>query len=82
MWCTIKADQLKLTPSARGPLELRSDSSLASDLARFRTIGMGNLDVAKLYNNVIREPLFKISLAQAWNFLYTRYYQSKSPHIQ
>ena len=43
---------------------MRSDSTLADDLARFKANGE-NIAQAKYFNNVIREPLFKISLAQA-----------------
>ncbi len=47
----------------KGPVKLRSDSTLAEDLAQFRANG-SNIKRAKFYNNVIREPLFQIGLAQ------------------
>ncbi len=45
-------------------MQLRSDSTLANDLAAYKTDG-SNIKRAKFYHNVIREPLFEISLAQA-----------------
>jgi hypothetical protein len=66
MWCHITLEQLKEAPSLRGPLQPRSDSTLKADLANFQSNG-SNIKRAKFYNNVIREPLFKIGLAQARN---------------
>lgn len=66
LWCHIISEDLKLTPSLRGPVQPRSDATLKADLTRF-TAGGSNIKRAKFYNNVIREPLFNISLAQACN---------------
>jgi hypothetical protein len=48
----------------RGALRLRSSTTLASDLAAFKADG-SNLKRAKLFNNVIREPLFAICVDKA-----------------
>lgn len=52
---------MALVPSSRGPVTLRTSATLESDLARFNADG-GNIKKAKLFNNVIRESLFPISL--------------------
>lgn len=64
LWCHITSEQLRLGPSLRGPLKLRSDSTLKDDLAKFKADG-SNIKRAKFFNNVIRDPLFTIGLAQA-----------------
>jgi hypothetical protein len=64
LWCHITAEELKLAPSVRGPLQLRSDSTLAHDLAAYQADG-SNIKRAKFFHNVIREPLFAISVDQA-----------------
>lgn len=64
LWCHIMADELKLAPSTRGALLLRSDGTLAHDLAAFKANG-SNIKRAKFFNNVIREPLFTISVDKA-----------------
>ena len=55
---------MALAPSSRGPVTLRTSATLESDLARFNADG-GNIKKAKLFNNVIRESLFPISLDKA-----------------
>ena len=66
LWCHIISEDLKLAPSVRGPLQQRSDTTLAQDLAAFKADG-ANIKRAKHFNNVIREPLFTISIDQAHN---------------
>jgi hypothetical protein len=55
---------MALAPSIRGPVTLRTAATLKSDLGRFNADG-GNIKKAKLFNNVIRESLFPISLDKA-----------------
>ena len=64
LWCHITSEKLKIKPALRGTVQPRSDSTLKADLAKFTANG-SNIKMAKFYNNVIREPLFKINLTQA-----------------
>ena len=64
LWCNISTTDMALAPSSRGPVTLRTSATLESDLARFNADG-GNIEKAKLFNNVIRESLFPISLDKA-----------------
>jgi len=64
LWCHITTEELTLAPAVRGPLQLRTDSTLAHDLAAFTTSG-ANIKRARFFHNVIREPLFTISVDQA-----------------
>lgn len=64
LWCTKRSQDLKRPISDVGLGELRTDINMAADLASFRANGT-DLNEAKNYNNVIKEPLFKISIDQA-----------------
>ena len=47
LWCNVASDKLKLAPSMRGPVQLRSDATLACDLAAFKADG-SNIKRAKI----------------------------------
>lgn len=64
LWCHITSEHLKDTPAQRGPVLLRSDATLNADLAQFTADG-SRIKRAKFFNNVIRAPLFNISVTQA-----------------
>ena len=63
LWCQLTSSDLKKSPSARSPVFFRSDVTMQTDLARFQAQG-SNIAYAKEFNNVIREPLFEISITQ------------------
>ena len=58
LWCTIRGDQLKLPPGDHGQkdIQLRTTDSILSDHGKFVADGE-RLKRAKLFNNVIHEPL-------------------------
>ena len=64
LWCHISGVELALPPSTRGPVRPRTTATLESDLESFTKDG-SNIKRAKLFNNVIRKPLFPIPLDQA-----------------
>ena len=64
LWCHITSGELSAAPSVRGTLQLRSGITLAADLAAFKADG-SNIKKAKFFHNVIREPMFAISIDQA-----------------
>ena len=57
LWCLVRSDQLKVPPSLRGPVQLRTTESIVRDHERFTDAG-GNLRNAKAYNNCICQPFF------------------------
>ena len=63
LWCHITTTELALSPTVRGPLVLRTTSTLQRDLNSFQSDG-SNIKRAKHHNNVIRKSLFEIPLEQ------------------
>ena len=64
LWCLIRTDQLKTSPSARGLVDMRTTRTIVGDYQKFKE-GGGNIKKAKQYNNVICEPFFPtIDLSQ------------------
>ena len=67
LWYLISADQVKVAPSQRGPVEARSKVSITDDHQRFMADG-GNIKKAKFFNNAIDLPIFpSIPLIQVKN---------------
>lgn len=55
---------MSISPSTRGPVSLRSNTTLERDLKAFEDDG-GNIKRAKEFNNVIRKSYLPIALEQA-----------------
>lgn len=65
MWCDGTYEEIQVEPAMRQrSFVARSLQTLDHDLDRFTREGRGNIKVAKLYNNVIRERLFDVPLNQ------------------
>ena len=63
LWCHIKGSDLKTPPSVRGPVVLRSLSTMATDLQRFEQSGK-SIKYVKEFNNVLYQNFFNIPLDQ------------------
>ena len=63
LWCLITSGQLKTPLEVRGRQQARTLQSLHQDHRRFTQQGDGDTNKAKLYNNVIMEPLLEIPLS-------------------
>lgn len=61
LWCLITSSELKIPLDVRGRKVTRSLDTLWSDNRRFQEAG-GNITKAKLFNNVIGEPILDIPL--------------------
>lgn len=65
LYCTITSEQLKVKPGSRkGSVQSRTLDLLRADHARFMRDGGGDINKAKLYNNVICPFLLDIPLNQ------------------
>ena len=64
LWCDITYEQMQTSRDLRGASPEWSLDILSRDYQHFVTTGRGNIKVAKLYNNVIRERLFDVPLDQ------------------
>ena len=64
LWCKVTYEQMQCPRAVQGTSPGRSPQTLDHDLHKFLTTGMGNIKVAKSYNNVIRERLFDVPLDQ------------------
>ena len=63
IYCDISKDSMRMPRDERPPSRQRSLQTLDEDLHRFNANG-STLFKAKLFNNVIDEPMFRIPLTQ------------------
>lgn len=63
LWCTTEYSEMKKSPKDRKPSKQRSLENMEASLKAFKASG-GNINKAKEFDNVIKEPFMKVPLSQ------------------